>query len=123
MKFLVAGLGSMGKRRIRCLLALGYNNIAITGFDPREDRRKETSEKYGIKTFHDFSFAMEEHRPDAIIISAPPDLHHEYIKAAIRNNLHFFVEASVVDIDVNAKLRRALTRDGMHAAGSLPGSF
>ena len=27
MKFLVIGLGSMGKRRIRCLKYLGYENI------------------------------------------------------------------------------------------------
>ena len=37
MKFLQIGLGSMGKRRIRCLHALGHRDIVA--FDPREDRR------------------------------------------------------------------------------------
>ena len=47
MKFLVIGLGSMGKRRIRCLKALGFNDIL--GFDSREDRLKDSVEKYGLK--------------------------------------------------------------------------
>ena len=40
LKIIVVGLGSMGKRRIRNLLKLGYCDII--GFDPRDDRRKET---------------------------------------------------------------------------------
>jgi len=49
MKFLVIGLGSMGKRRVRNLQALGMENII--GFDPRADRRAEAAEKYGIPVF------------------------------------------------------------------------
>ena len=47
MRFLVVGLGSMGKRRVRCLLALKDKNIA--GFDLRKDRVKEAQKKYNIK--------------------------------------------------------------------------
>ena len=36
MRALVIGLGSMGKRRVRNLMALGYKDIA--GYDPREER-------------------------------------------------------------------------------------
>ena len=36
MNLLVIGLGSMGKRRIRCLQALEVKNIV--GFDTRDDR-------------------------------------------------------------------------------------
>ena len=39
MQVLVVGLGSMGKRRIRNLIKLGFKNII--GFDPRLDRRVE----------------------------------------------------------------------------------
>ena len=46
LKIIVIGLGSMGKRRIRNLLKLGYDDII--GFDPRDDRRKETRKKYKI---------------------------------------------------------------------------
>jgi len=95
MNVLVIGLGSMGKRRIRCLQALNVNNIY--GFDPREDRRIEVENAYSIKTFDSFSKACNETNSEAFIISVPPDIHHQYIQAAIDGKRHFFVEASVVD--------------------------
>ena len=73
MKFLVIGLGSMGKRRIRCLQALGYDDI--TGYDTREDRRAEAKEKYGVHVLQrcdDIDKAF-----DAVIVSVPPDRHLE----------------------------------------------
>ena len=50
-KYLVIGLGSMGKRRVRCLLALGISNADIMGMDIREDRCIESKKKYGIHTY------------------------------------------------------------------------
>lgn len=47
MKAVVIGLGSMGKRRIRCLQAIG--GVEIIGVDLREDRRLEAQTLYGIK--------------------------------------------------------------------------
>ncbi|MBK7627803.1 MAG: Gfo/Idh/MocA family oxidoreductase [Bacteroidales bacterium] len=93
MNFLVIGLGSMGKRRVRCLQSLGYSDIV--GFDNREDRRKEAQVKYNIKIidsingifFSDF---------DAFIISTPPDQHTPYLKMAIDHSKPAFIEASVL---------------------------
>ena len=93
MKFLIVGLGSMGKRRIRNLQSLKAGDII--GFDLRDDRRREAEEKYGLKTYGDFQKAMAED-PDAIIISAPPDKHTGYAILATRANKHFFTEASVI---------------------------
>ncbi|MFZ5753913.1 MAG: Gfo/Idh/MocA family protein [Bacillota bacterium] len=100
MNFLVVGLGSMGKRRIRCLHALGFKNVF--GYDPREDRRNEAQEKYGTKTFASYDDALSSVQPTALIISVPPDVHHEYMLSAIKNKLHFFVEASVVDTNLSS---------------------
>ena len=50
--FLIVGLGSMGKRRIRTLHANEEKNII--GFDIRIDRRKEAEKKYNIQTIDDF---------------------------------------------------------------------
>jgi predicted dehydrogenase len=94
MKFLIVGLGSMGKRRIRNLKYLKAGEII--GFDTLEARRKEAEEKYGIKTYDNFDNAMKE-QPDSLIISTPPDLHVKYALEAARRNKHFFMEASVVD--------------------------
>lgn len=93
MLFLIIGLGSMGKRRIRNLQYL--NAGEIIGFELREDRRREVEETYGIRTFGVIDDAMAEN-PDAIIISTPPDKHHEYAMLAAMNHKHFFMEASVI---------------------------
>ncbi len=93
MKFAIFGLGSMGKRRIRCLKRLGYSNII--GYDSREDRSIEARELYNInivKTIEEIDFK----KVDAIIISTPPDRHVEYIRLAIEKEIPAFVEASVI---------------------------
>ena len=88
MKFLVIGLGSMGKRRIRCLKRLGYSNIA--GFDLREDRCQEVVQKYEIKAESDWESAKQV-AADAWIISTPPNLHMNYAFQAIEQKKHFFI--------------------------------
>src|SRR5437899_565934 len=102
MKFLVVGLGSMGKRRIRNLKQLGHNDVI--GFDTREDRCKEASEKYQISVFTDISNALKKN-PNVMVISTPPDLHMKYAKIAIKNKMHFFTEASVVQEDMEEIIR------------------
>jgi predicted dehydrogenase len=98
MRFLIVGLGSMGKRRIRNLQYLKAGEI--TGFDTLDARRKEAEEKYGITTFDNFDKAIKEQH-DALIISTPPDLHVKYAMEAAKHNKPFFMEASVVDDGMN----------------------
>ncbi len=95
MKFLVIGLGSMGKRRVRNLIALGHQNN-IAGFDLRDDRIIEAQE-YNIITFSNFEEAITKYNPDVFIISTPPNLHMKYTSFAFDNNISCFIEASVVD--------------------------
>lgn len=94
MRFLVIGLGSMGKRRIRCLKALGYNDII--GFDFKEERVKEACEKYEVSPCHDVN-SFEALKADAWVISTPPKLHLPYALRAIQADTHFFTEADVPD--------------------------
>lgn len=89
MKFLIVGLGSMGKRRIRNLRVNGERDIV--GFDIRADRNKEAEEAYGIRTVK----ALSDISPsdfDILIISTSPDAHGEYIRLAVKHKKHFFVE-------------------------------
>ena len=58
MRFLVIGLGSMGKRRIRCLKYLGEKDII--GFDVRQERCDEATSRYGINAYTDFERALSE---------------------------------------------------------------
>lgn len=102
---LIIGLGSMGKRRVRNLQALGIKNII--GFDQREDRRNETAEKYQIKTVSSFEDALADYNFDAFVISLPPDIHHIYMKKALELEIPAFIEASVVDTDFLSMIAEA----------------
>jgi len=107
MNFLVIGLGSMGKRRVRNLIALGHINNVI-GFDPRSDRTDEAKD-YGIQVFNDFDEAIANQKPDAFLISTPPNLHMKYANFAAKNNISCFIEASVVDADKILELSKIIT--------------
>ncbi|WP_373036575.1 Gfo/Idh/MocA family protein [Sulfurimonas sp.] len=104
MRFLVIGLGSMGKRRVRNLIALGYQD-SIAGFDIQEARREE-SKKYNIEIYDDFTTAMTQHKPDAVLISTPPNLHMEYAYKVVEVGMSCFIEASVVDSQKILELSR-----------------
>ncbi|MEA2494984.1 MAG: hypothetical protein QOJ29_2895 [Thermoleophilaceae bacterium] len=90
MRFAVAGLGSMGKRRVRDLLAAGHE---VIGHDLREDRRDEAVERFGIEVSEDAAGALD---ADAVVISTPPDQHVPWYERCLAAGLPFFSEASVL---------------------------
>ncbi len=90
-KYLVIGLGSMGKRRVRNLHYLKAGEVL--GFDLRADRCQEAREKYGIAAFDNLEDALKEH-PDVFIISTPSDRHHHYALMASKLDKHFFAESN-----------------------------
>ena len=93
MKFLIVGLGSMGKRRIRCLNALGYKGH-VSGFDIRKDRCEDAKKLHEITILPEVTAALLK-KFDCLIISVPPDKHNQYIQLAITAKIPAFVEASV----------------------------
>jgi predicted dehydrogenase len=97
MRLLVIGLGSMGKRRVRNLQALGIRDIV--GFDTREDRRSDAAERYGIEVYSDFVTAVGNFRPTALVISTSPECHMTYAWAGFESGLSCFIEASVVEAE------------------------
>jgi predicted dehydrogenase len=114
IKFLIVGLGSMGKRRIRCLQRLGLGDI--TGFDPRADRRDEARATYGIAVADDWD-AAKAAPAEAWIIATPPDSHIAYGLQAIERGAAFFAEASVTDDRVGELIAR-LDASGLVGAPS-----
>ena len=92
--FLIVGLGSMGKRRIRNLNANEEKNII--GFDIRIDRRKEAEKQYNIQTIDDFKILSPDDF-DVLIISTSPEAHGDYIRFALNHKKHFFVEHPTSD--------------------------
>lgn len=114
MRALVIGLGSMGKRRIRCLQKLGVDDIF--GFDPREDRRKEAQSTYGISVLTEL-VAADMAGFDLAVISTPPDVHHLHLSWAIAAKVPAFVEASVISAPL-AQLTRQAEANGTVVAPS-----
>lgn len=98
-QFVVIGLGSMGKRRVRCLLSLGVKPENIWGMDTREDRRHEAAEKYGIHAAENES-EVDFGPVRGVIVSLPPDKHALGVNIALRHQKPAFIEASVVLKDV-----------------------
>lgn len=89
LTFLIVGLGSMGKRRIRNLRVNGVEKII--GFDIRIDRRQKAETKYRIQTIDHFNTISPEDF-DVLIISTSPEAHGNYIRFALKHKKHFFVE-------------------------------
>ncbi|MBF0332461.1 MAG: hypothetical protein HQL40_02295 [Alphaproteobacteria bacterium] len=81
MNLLVIGLGSMGKRRIRCLKRLGVERIIA--YDPRADRRAEAAAAYGIATFADWAEAAAAPADARALAEALAPLGNDLTDAAI----------------------------------------
>lgn len=92
-RFGVIGCGSIGKRHIRNLLALGEGGVLA--FDPREDRRAE-AEALGVATAGDLAALLDE-RPEAVLVTSPSKLHVRQALAAAERGCHLFVEKPVAD--------------------------
>ncbi len=92
MKFLIAGLGSIGRRHLRNLLALGQRDIVLyrTGRSTLPD-----DELAGFPVETDLAAALARHRPDAVIVANPTALHLEVAIPAARAGAHLLLEKPV----------------------------
>lgn len=72
MKFLIAGLGSIGRRHMRNLIALGEKEIVLyrTGKSTMPE-----DELAGFLQENDLLTALYKHKPDAVIVANPTSLH------------------------------------------------
>jgi len=92
MKFIVIGLGSIGKRHIRNLIDAGIKPHNITGIDPRKDRINETKKLYKIKeTFNDL-YKLNDKCYDAAIICSPTSLHITQAIFLAKKKINIFIE-------------------------------
>jgi predicted dehydrogenase len=72
MKFLIAGLGSIGRRHLRNLLALGETDVVLLR-TRRATLPDDDIAGYPVET--DVNDALRKHQPDAVVISNPTALH------------------------------------------------
>lgn len=111
MKFLIAGLGSIGRRHLRNLQALGERNIVLYRSHlhqlPDDDMR-------GLRVETDLSAALD-CQPQAVIISNPTALHLKVAIPAALAGCHILIEKPVShtldDIeDLNAVVKKSGSR-------------
>jgi predicted dehydrogenase len=94
MKFLIAGLGSIGRRHFRNLIALGEKDIVLLR------TRKATlpdDELAGYPVETDIHEALKKHRPDAVIVANPTALHLDIAIPAAEAGCHILLEKPVSD--------------------------
>ena len=72
MKYLIAGLGSIGRRHMRNLIALGEKDIVL--FRTRKATMPD-DELAGFPVETDLQEALVKHKPDAVIVANPTALH------------------------------------------------
>ena len=91
MKILIAGLGSIGRRHLRNLLALGESDIVLY----RSHRSTLPDEELaGFPVETDLAAALG-YRPTAVIVSNPTALHLQVAIPAARAGFHLFLEKPV----------------------------
>jgi predicted dehydrogenase len=76
----------------------GRADVTLAVFDGRQDRRDRAKNRFSIPAFASLDDALA-WRPDAIIISTPPDHHDTYIEAALDKGLHHFCEENIWTYD------------------------
>jgi len=95
MKFLVVGLGSMGKRRIR-LIKENYKDIILIGVDLNSSRCAEIKELFNLKTYSSLDEAINEENPDAAFICTSPIYHGKIILNCLKKNINVFTEINLI---------------------------
>ena len=92
MRFLIIGAGSMGTRRVRNLLELGYTDIII--YDIDSDSSIKTAAKHGVEYVRELS-ELWNNKPNMAIISIPPLTKQLYIDFCNQLNIPCFCEADI----------------------------
>lgn len=92
MRFLIAGLGSIGRRHLRNLRALGEEDIVLY----RTHRATLPEDELGgLPVETDLHLALRRHRPTAAIISNPTALHLEVAVPAAEAGCHLLLEKPI----------------------------
>jgi len=106
MKFMIAGLGSIGRRHLRNLVTLGERDIILYR---THQATLPDEELAGYPVMTDLKDALA-HRPEAVIVANPTALHLDVAIPAAEAGCHLLIEKpmshSMDDVD---RLRKAVS--------------
>jgi predicted dehydrogenase len=110
MKFIIAGLGSIGRRHFRNLISLGERDIILLR------SRKATlpdDELAGYPVETDIRDALTKHKPDAVIVANPTSLHMNIAIPAAEAGCAILLEKPISDsFDRLDELQKAAEKSG-----------
>ena len=110
MKLLIAGLGSIGRRHLRNLIALGERDIVLLR------TRKATlpdDELAGYPVETDIREALKKHKPDAVVVANPTALHLDIAIPAAEAGCAILLEKPISDsLDHLDILQQAAQKSG-----------
>ena len=110
MKYLIAGLGSIGRRHMRNLIALGEKDIVLLR------TRKTTLPEEELTPFPqetNLQEALEKHKPDAVIVANPTSLHLDVAVPAAEAGCTILLEKPISNsMEGVDKLKAAVQKSG-----------
>jgi predicted dehydrogenase len=110
MRFLIAGLGSVGRRHLRNLIALGEKDIVLlrSGRATLPDLELE-----GWRVAAMLDHALDKYKPDAVIIANPTALHLDVAIPAAEAGCHILLEKPIAEsLERISPLEKALHQQG-----------
>lgn len=110
MNFLVIGLGSMGKRRIR-LLKKNLKFINIFGVETNKNRATEVQNEFGIEIFRNIADAIESVKFNAALVCTSPITHENIILECLNYDLNVFTEINLINSYYDKVLQESASKD------------
>ena len=110
MKILIAGLGSIGRRHLRNLRALNENDIVLLRSHKATLPDDELA-SFPVET--DLASALDNHRPDAVIVANPTAMHLDVAIPAAKAGCHILLEKPIAgSLERVDQLEAAANRSG-----------
>ena len=97
MKILVIGFGSMGKRRLECLIKLGYDDLYV--YDTKYKENDDFNTLFKNVEFASGMDSIDLNKIGAMFVCTPPKTKAEYIYTANRLNIPCFCEVDIQAYD------------------------
>jgi predicted dehydrogenase len=102
MRFAAAGLGAASLLYHLPALRRISGAEVVGGFDLAEERRAKWQAETGAATYASLEELVARERPDALLVSTPPDSHAELCVRALEAGLHVFCEKPFVESTAEA---------------------
>jgi predicted dehydrogenase len=110
--FLIAGFGSIGRRHLRNLQALGQSDVIL--YRTGKSTLATDEEVADLPVFYDLDDALAQ-RPTAVIVANPTALHMDVALRAARAGCHLLLEKPIAhNLEGVPELARLAAESGLH---------